>query len=241
MSSYDSIRGANLAKRIGIYRNSYKDIDEQFVDLIYHYLRSEYRVLNAGPGLTSLHLKGKCREVVGVDMEQSIFENEDIDTPLIGDLERLNLSKNSFDMIVCRCVVEHLRNPRACFEGFSRVLKDGGLVFILTPNLFHYGTLIAKLAPLWFHVWYVKRRGWSAENQFPTYYRANRRQKLSDMMTGAGFKTVEVRMAECYPGLLDFSCFTLLFGLVYLKIVNYFQYLQDLRSNIVAVFQKCRG
>lgn len=49
--------------------------------------------------------------------------------------DKLPLAENSFDIVMCNDVIEHLENPRAALENIKRVLKPGGILYMNTPNL----------------------------------------------------------------------------------------------------------
>jgi 2-polyprenyl-6-hydroxyphenyl methylase/3-demethylubiquinone-9 3-methyltransferase len=56
------------------------------------------------------------------------------------DLNRRGLTDygtNTFDVIVCSDVLEHLENPAAILREIARVLKPGGEVFLTLPNAFN--------------------------------------------------------------------------------------------------------
>lgn len=55
-----------------------------------------------------------------------------------GAIEALNLPKESYDVAVMSEVLEHLRDPRAALENTMRSLRQGGVVYLTTPN---YGAL----------------------------------------------------------------------------------------------------
>jgi len=59
---------------------------------------------------------------------------------IMADAEDLPLREGAFDSVACGEVVEHLRNPQKCVDEIRRVLKDGGVAVVSTPNL---GTLHA--------------------------------------------------------------------------------------------------
>jgi len=44
------------------------------------------------------------------------------------------LENESFDLILCCEVIEHLENPRALFRELFRLLKPGGILIVTTPN-----------------------------------------------------------------------------------------------------------
>lgn len=49
--------------------------------------------------------------------------------------EAIPFADNTFDFIICCEVLEHLRNPLSCAKECARVLKDEGILFVLTPVL----------------------------------------------------------------------------------------------------------
>ena len=76
-------------------------------------------------------------DVVGVDVSafacQYAHENFGIST-LNGKLEDLHLEDKSFDIITMWDVVEHVPNPHVFLKEVHRVLKDDGIIFVLTVN-----------------------------------------------------------------------------------------------------------
>ena len=213
-------------------------VGEEFMAVTHAHLKPGDRILHAGCGAdTSLSLRGKCKEVVGIDLGRSVLQNQDVDTPIVGDLAKLDLSL-AFDLVVCKDVVEHLKEPLACFHNFSNVLKDGGLVIIGTPNILHYGVMATKLTSHKFHQWFLEKiLNSEFEVAFPTYYRANHPRKLCAMMAKAGFRAVEIRMVERPPDYLFFTYATSLTGIAYERVVSRFKWLELLRCWIIGVFQ----
>lgn len=57
---------------------------------------------------------------------------------LKGDAENLAFPNNKFDVIVSMETIEHLRNPQKFIKEIKRVLKQGGLLIISTPNALVY-------------------------------------------------------------------------------------------------------
>ncbi len=52
----------------------------------------------------------------------------------IGDAERLGYRDNSFDIVICTEVLEHLPNPKKALNEIHRVSKLGGITIVTTPN-----------------------------------------------------------------------------------------------------------
>lgn len=72
----------------------------------------------------------------GCDYHIELFEGKEVPIDKI-DLnhEELPYADESFDLITCSEVVEHLENYRRVFREMYRVLKPGGLVIVTTPNV----------------------------------------------------------------------------------------------------------
>lgn len=68
--------------------------------------------------------------------EQFSFEGKGCHD-IIGSIEDLPIDDNSFDLVVCTQVLEHIREPQQAVNELNRILRPGGVV-ILTTN-FQYG------------------------------------------------------------------------------------------------------
>lgn len=73
---------------------------------------------------------------------------------LAGDGAHLAFPENYFDAILLDSVIEHVRAPRAVLQECYRVLKPGGIVFVVFPPF--YGPLAGHIDDYvmipWFHV-----------------------------------------------------------------------------------------
>lgn len=179
------------------------------------------------PGMTLLHagcgwdknevskpFAANCR-VVGIDLDprvatlfHSSFE--------LASLERLPFRDATFDVVFSEYVLEHVDDPVACFNEIRRVLKPGGSVVILTPNVFSYKSLIAAVTPYWFHVAIGRiryGRGHEAD-MYPTRYRCNSERSVKAVAAGAHLRLA--RLEKINNGPTWFVRFPLLFGLGHL-------------------------
>jgi ubiquinone/menaquinone biosynthesis C-methylase UbiE len=99
-------------------------------------------VLDAGCGTaygSRLLAEAGARAVVGVDVAASVLEAVAPTMPetvrlQAGDLRRLELDDDSFDMIVCFEVIEHFEDPFTVLGELVRVLAPGGLLVVSSPN-----------------------------------------------------------------------------------------------------------
>jgi SAM-dependent methyltransferase len=122
-------------------------------------------------------LKGRCRKVIGVDVDPIVSTNPTIDEAyVIGADGRIPLPDESVDLIFSRASFEHIENPASTARELSRVLRCGGWLSATTPAKWGYVAIGARLVPNVLHPYAVRvlvsgRRG--RADVFPTYYRLN--------------------------------------------------------------------
>jgi SAM-dependent methyltransferase len=97
-------------------------------------------VLDAGcgEGYGSAILARAGATVVGVDLEAEVVEHAAVRYPEVrferSDLLALPYPEASFDAVVSLQVIEHLERPREFVSECARVLREGGVLVISTPN-----------------------------------------------------------------------------------------------------------
>ena len=200
------------------------------------YARAGMAVLDAGcggkRGCSSSAPTDRMR-IVGIDADESVHENPFCDETRVCDLsERLPFADESYDLIHCRWVLEHLEKPEHTFREFRRVLRPGGRLLAVTPNLFHYATMVARTTPYTFH------RSWCRgpeQEVFPTYYRANTLKALRRLCRRVGFSIEQLETNEVYPYYLENHILLFLGGILYERIVNSSDLLQSFRQRILLV------
>lgn len=126
--------------------------------------------------------RGRCRRVVGVDVDSAVMENEGLDEAIqIEPGATLPFPDQTFDLIVSDHVFEHIDDPSQVASELDRVLKPGGWICARTPNRWGYISLGARLIP---NRWHVALLKWLQPNRqprdvFPTRYRLNTTSALT--------------------------------------------------------------
>jgi SAM-dependent methyltransferase len=105
-------------------------------------------VLEAGCGSRSPVDFGEQAHVVGIDLDETALEkNESIDERIVGDLESYPLPSQAFELVFCRYVLEHLRNPDRALANMRQALKPGGWLVLVFPNRWSLKGLVTRLTP----------------------------------------------------------------------------------------------
>jgi len=232
-----SIRKSLVSKLIDRYYPKPKPdpLDEAFCA----WARAGMKVLDAGCGSSRGCSRGAPWEkmvIVGIDIDQAVHNNPFCNETYICNLsEPLPFEDASFDIIHCRWAIEHLEYPKNTFREFSRILKPGGKVLCLTPNIFHYSMIVARFTPHWFHCWWHREGGGEA---FPTYYRANSPRSLRRLCMTTGLTVRQLELTEIYPYYLTRYWPLFLCGILYERIVNSTPLLKGMRQRILLVAEK---
>lgn len=199
-------------------------------------------ILDLGAGVgSSVKLGAKVASVVGVDSASAITENSGVAHRVRGRAPYLPFRNDTFDLVLCDWVVEHLEDPETVAAEVMRVLTPGGYFAFRTGNLFHYSYALAASTPYWFHRMAANRaRGLqgSLSDPHPTYYRMNTPRAVWRSMKKAGFVEGRVRMVEAEPSYLMFSVPSFFLGLAYERLVNRVPKLARFRACILACFRK---
>lgn len=195
-----------------------------FRERILAVLTPQARVLDIGAGRGAtphMHFKGMAAEVAGVDVDDAVLKNPQLDRAVHSPDGALSAFEDDyFDLVISKDVLEHLVDPGAYFREVRRVLKPGGMFMGKTPSGTHYVTIIARLTPLSFHKTFNRMRGREVEDTFPTMYRANSRAALARWAKEAGLTLVRVDFQEGRPEYLRFNPVTYFCGLLYERTVN---------------------
>ncbi len=169
---------------------NYHELDGtiEFYGRINSILKNTYKVLDLGAGRGSWYLLDKClyrREIrdikskvkylVGIDIDESVFENPTTNENMIMSNDKIPLESNSMDVVVADWVLEHVQNPIQFFNEINRVLKPGGIFCARTPHKYKYVSIFARLFRNKYHSSVLRfiQPQRDEQDTFPTAYKLN--------------------------------------------------------------------
>lgn len=110
------------------------------------------RILEVGCGSGGViqEVLKRGHKVVGTDISGEMLKEAKettkdypIDAVYIkGDIERIPVSDNSFDVVICVGVLQYLQNDKKAVGEMNRVLKTDGIVILTLPNIFRISNLL---------------------------------------------------------------------------------------------------
>ncbi|MHA1291722.1 MAG: FkbM family methyltransferase [Promethearchaeota archaeon] len=105
--------------------------------------------LGCGTGYGTKTLFDKGNEVYGADISKNAIQyaEKNYKGPkyICCSAEKLPFVDNNFDVVIAFEVIEHVRDSEKALNEIYRVLKEGGELFISTPNPQHFGNLLRRL------------------------------------------------------------------------------------------------
>ena len=146
--------------------------------------------------LTSLDLTGKT--IHAVDCSLRSLERNPNPNKIVAWAHAIPLRTESVDLVFSEYLMEHVSDPEATVAESARILRPGGRLIWMAPNLWSYQGLLTKLTPFRFHRWVnqllqpVTPRRASAD-VFPTYLRLNSISRIRRTLARAGLE-----LEECY-------------------------------------------
>ena len=213
-----------------------------FYSWVRTFINPDTNLLNLGAGPPANRdpirvFKGEVAKVIGVDIDPEVKTNTELDEAyVITPGGKLPFPEETFDLVLCDWVLEHIADPQQFLSEARRVLRTGGSFFFRTPNRYHYVGLIARSTPEWFHKLVANRARGSrpgAHEPWPTFYRLNSRGDVESKGLKAGYREVEIKMWECQPAYLVFSTLPFLIGVSYERLVNRYTALEAFRADIL--------
>lgn len=163
-------------------------------------------IYEAGGGSTSFLprtlLDGADVTVVDLDAEQ-LANNSYAHHRIQGDIQHYALPRNSFDLVACYNVIEHVPDVEAAMRRFFACVRAGGLVVIGAPNPASLSGFVTRFTPHRFHVWYYRHivgkhlAGLPGEPPFPVHFHPLvQPERLKAFARRAGLEVVFERKYE---------------------------------------------
>ena len=157
------------------------------------------------------------------------------------DLCALALRDASVDLVMSRSVMEHLEDPHKAYAEVSRVLRPGGHFIFLTPQLWDYGSVCARLIPNRFHPFVVNKvEGRAEEDTFPVHYKSNTVGAVRRLAASHGFRLETARRLNQYPCYLMFNPVLFFLGTAYERLTSRWDALGALRGWLLVSLRKVR-
>lgn len=96
--------------------------------------------IGSSTGIIDNYLADKFNEVTGIDIDEKAikfaskkFKKKNL-TFKIGDAMKLEFCNNSFDIVICTQIYEHVPDPKRLLAEIYRVLKPNGVCFFAAIN-----------------------------------------------------------------------------------------------------------
>ena len=119
----------------------HKKIEDTHIKFIKTYGKGK-KVLEVGCGVGHItkRFAKYAQQVTAIDFSDVVkyakkINNKKNITYLQADVTKLPFMDESFDIIIASEIIEHIPNPNQAIKEMKRVLVNGGLVYLSTPNL----------------------------------------------------------------------------------------------------------
>jgi ubiquinone/menaquinone biosynthesis C-methylase UbiE len=186
--------------RYRVMRPGWRSSGEQLEALVRSHVTAQSHVLDLGcgrGGVVELFWRD-VKLAAGLDPDvPSLTEHRAPGMPVIrGRGEHLPFADESFDLIVCLWVLEHLERPEVVLREVRRTLRPGGHFVFLTPNLRNpllVMNRVAKVLPRLQRRIVPRLYGRVEADTFPVRYRANSDKSIREQATLSGLDVAELR------------------------------------------------
>jgi SAM-dependent methyltransferase len=178
------------------------DVLTEFPKWVIQHCEHTSIVLDVGAGKgrkrTPALIRQKVARLVGVDPDSAIEQNPYLDEYYQASVEDFAKDRgSSFDCLYTFFVLEHIRRPHEFLSACKSLLKPNGMLFVATPNLWHFfGMATALSASLGIEDWLLDRligAQRKAAYHFPTAYRLNSIRTIRRALEQSGFREVEFK------------------------------------------------
>jgi SAM-dependent methyltransferase len=190
------------------YRERYRAIrpgwsssGDQLEVMVRSHAKASSRVLDLGCGRGGV-VELWWRDVklaAGLDPDvPSLSEHRAPGMPTVrGVAEHIPFAGETFDLVVCVWVLEHLKDPRQALSEVRRVLRSGGHFIFVTPNVRNplmLANRIGKALPSLQRRLVPRVYGRVEADTFPVQYRANTASAIRTLARDAGLDVFDLRI-----------------------------------------------
>ncbi len=188
-------------ERYRAIRPGWKSSGDQLEAMVRSHVTARSRILDLGCGRGGV-VELLWREVelaAGLDPDSpSLSEHRAQGMPVVrGVGERMPFVDESFDLIVCLWVLEHLKDPVEAFREVRRVLRPRGHFVFVTPNMRNplmVANRIGKALPSLQRRLVPRFYGRGEADTFPVQYRANTVEAVRGHAEAAGLQVYDLRV-----------------------------------------------
>ena len=188
-------------ERYRAIRPGWKSSGDQLEAMVRSHVTVRSRILDLGCGRGGV-VELLWREVelaAGLDPDSpSLSEHRAQGMPVVrGVGERMPFVDESFDLIVCLWVLEHLKDPVEAFREVRRVLRPRGHFVFVTPNMRNplmVANRIGKALPSLQRRLVPRFYGRGEADTFPVQYRANTVEAVRGHAEAAGLQVYDLRV-----------------------------------------------
>jgi SAM-dependent methyltransferase len=188
-TSYDRIRNALTFRAIKRHLNRDNPQDQQVLEIGFgagHLLR---KFIEAG-----YQAAGVERNMLEIQVDPLVKSQAELYTNIAEDQ---NIPANRFDLINGIHVIEHLDNPQAVYKSAHRLLKTGGILYLITPNAESKGLSL------------FKDKWWNLED--PSHIRFYSPASIRMALQEAGFRDIRVHVPRWDSLTLEVNSFMRIF------------------------------
>ena len=212
-------------------------------DLVIEYLKEDRIAMDAGCGEGIYgndwfnYVNPKL--LIGIDTSlKSLKNNKLVDLAAKASTKEIPFKNGTFDIIICRSVIEHLPEPKETFKEFYRILKKNGRLIISTQNIYNPIMFINFIIPNSIRIFLKKMiiKTTVDEGTYPAYYRCNSRRQFKNISKQTGFVEEKFIQHTQGHGYWKFSFLKHLFLL--LENISLLRFLRFMRPQIVACYIK---
>jgi len=188
-------------ERYQAIRPGWRSSGDQLEAMVRSHTTAQSRVLDLGCG------RGGVVELIwrdvklaaGIDPDSpSLAEHRAAGLPVVrGVGERLPFVDETFDLVVCLWVLEHLRDPAVTLHEVRRVLRPGGHFVFLTPNTRNplmLANRIGKARPALQRRIVPRFYGREEADTFAVQYRANTVEAIRGHAEASGLNVYDMRV-----------------------------------------------